>query len=113
MSRHIMYTTRVMSNDFKGWGIARARSRFSELLESAAREPQYLYNRGRRVGVVVSPEDYERFRRLEAAHQRSLYDAFAELRDLCREQGYELDVEPRRDRPNPFAETGEPDEPAR
>lgn len=102
-----------MSNDFKGWGIARARGRFSELLEAAAGEPQHLYNRGRRVGVVIGPDEYASFQQWKAAQRRrTLFDAFAELRELGREEGFELVIPPRRDRPNPFALAGGSDEPA-
>ncbi len=35
---------------------------------------------------------------------RSIADAFDELRQLCREEGYRLRVPVRKNRPNPFAE---------
>lgn len=85
------------------WTIAEARQRFSELIQSAAREPQRLYNRGREVGVLVDPEEFEHFQRWKDAQSAaSLADSLAELRQICAEETYVLQVPARRDRVNPF-----------
>lgn len=87
------------------WSIAEARRGFSDVVRSAAREPQALYNRGRVVAIVVAPDEFEQFRRWKAAEARpSIARAFSDLRTICRDEGYELEVGPRRDRPSPFDE---------
>jgi prevent-host-death family protein len=40
--------------------VTQARERFSEVVETAAREPVFLTKRGRREAVVLSAEEYER-----------------------------------------------------
>lgn len=94
-----------MSNEssYMKWSIGEARRRLSDVIRSAAREPQPVYNRGRMVGVVVAPEEFEEFRQWKAARaSRSLADAFSELRELCRREDYVLEIPERRDRPTPF-----------
>ena len=77
------------------WTIADARRRFSAVLTSAAREPQMIYRRDRLIATVVAPD------RVEQA--RTIGDAFAELRAICKDEGYVLERPRRRDRANPFA----------
>lgn len=84
--------------------ITEAKQRFSEIVRRTAEEPQLIYNRDRLVAVMVQPEDfrgYEAWR--EERERRTVGDAFAELRAICAEEGYELPPSPREDRPNPFA----------
>jgi hypothetical protein len=83
------------------WTIARARGGFSELLRAAGRSPQVVYNRDRVVAVVVDPET---FRRLAEAGQRSLGDAFAELRSVGSGADSSLIVAERTTRPDEFAD---------
>jgi antitoxin Phd len=45
--------------------VTEARERFSELVETAAREPVFLTKRGKRQAVVISTAEYERL--MEAA----------------------------------------------
>jgi antitoxin Phd len=45
--------------------VTEARERFSELVDTAAREPVFLTRRGHRRAVVLSAEEYERL--VEAA----------------------------------------------
>jgi prevent-host-death family protein len=42
-------------------GVSEARAKLPELLEAAANEPVMLERRGEPAGVLVSPEQYERF----------------------------------------------------
>lgn len=86
------------------WSLAEAKQRFSEVVRRAAEEPQLIYNRDSLVAVMVQPEDlrgYEAWR--EERERRTVGDAFAELRAICAEEGFELPPPPREDRPNPFA----------
>lgn len=87
------------------WTVAEARRRFAELVRSAAREPQAIYNRDRLVAAVVDPDTLREL--VEARIQepkRTVGDAFAELRTICEEDGYELELPARGDREPPSFE---------
>ncbi len=87
------------------WNIAQAKQRFSEVIRQSATEPKLIYNRGRLVAAVVDAEDFEVFKQWrERTRQRSLADEFAELRQIMREENYELEIPPRIDRPKAFIE---------
>jgi antitoxin (DNA-binding transcriptional repressor) of toxin-antitoxin stability system len=85
------------------WKIAEAKQRFSELVKAAESEPQRIYNRDKLVAAMVPAESLEEYldwrRRKE---QRTLAEAFEELRRICEEEDYTLEIPPRQDRPNPF-----------
>ena len=85
------------------WTVARARRRFAELVRSAAREPQAIYNRDRLVAAVVDPETFAQLESQREEPKRSVGDAFAELRDICDREEYTLEVPARRDRESAFA----------
>ena len=87
------------------WKIADAKQRFSEVVRRSADEPQLIYNRDRLVAVIVPPQafrGYEEWR--QEREQRTVAEAFAELRAICAEEEYELELPERSDRSNPFAE---------
>lgn len=87
------------------WKIAEAKQKFSEVVRRSAEEPQLIYNRDRLVAVVVQPEifrSYERWQ--EDRERRTVAEAFAELRAICEDEGCEVELPEREDRPNPFAE---------
>jgi antitoxin (DNA-binding transcriptional repressor) of toxin-antitoxin stability system len=87
------------------WSVAKAKEHFSEVLREARKEPQRVYNRDRLVALVVAPEEFEAFEEWQRVKRAgSLADAFRELREICREEAYELAVPERVDRPNPFLE---------
>ena len=89
----------------KGWSLAEARRSFSEVVSSAAHEPQPLYNRGRIVAAVIDADELAAFRAWKARRAApSLADAFAQLRELCRRERYELVIPDRADRANPFSD---------
>lgn len=85
------------------WSVAAARQKFSQLLRSAAQEPQTIRSRSRLVAVVLAPDQFKEFEAWRADRQaRSLGDAFAELRSLAAHSGYRLRLPGRRDRRNGF-----------
>lgn len=87
------------------WKIAEAKQRFSEVVRRSADEPQLIYNRDRLVAIVVPPHSFRGYEEWRQEHeQRTAAEAFAELRALCEEEGYELELPERSDRPNRFAE---------
>ncbi len=80
------------------WKIEQAQQQLSQLIGDAIEEPQLIYNQDRLVAAVVEPELFQEF--LEWKHQhhkRSLADAFTELRQICVEEDYSLEVPPRQD----------------
>ncbi|MDW7711227.1 MAG: type II toxin-antitoxin system prevent-host-death family antitoxin [Deferrisomatales bacterium] len=84
------------------WTIAKARQRFSELLQQASREPQAVCNRHRPVAAVVDFETFQRFEQWrQAGMRRSVADAFDELRGIA---AGSIEAPPRVDRPNAWAE---------
>ncbi|HEX9668349.1 MAG TPA: prevent-host-death protein [Thermoanaerobaculia bacterium] len=87
------------------WKIGEAKQRFSEVVRAAEDEPQRIYHRERLVAAVVDAETLEDYLAwCEHRGRRTLADAFAELRDLLRDQPDGLTVPEREDRANAFAE---------
>ena len=87
------------------WSVAEAKSRFSEVIRSASREPQLIMNRGRLVAAVVDSSAFEAYASWAGEAERpTLADAFAELRVISAEEGYTLDPGIREDRENAFAD---------
>lgn len=85
------------------WTVAKARRRFADLMKSAVREPQPVYNRERVAAVVVGPDAYrELAKRPLRKSSATLAELFAEGREICRREGYVLETPKRRDRPNAF-----------
>jgi hypothetical protein len=87
------------------WKVAEAKQRLSEVIRAAEEEPQWLYNRDRLVAAVVEPQTFQDFLAWREREQRpSIGDAFSELRRICAEEGYTIEIPPRHDRANPFAD---------
>jgi len=81
------------------WKVALAKERFSEVLRRSAQEPQLIYRRDTLVGAVIGAELFEDFERwLAERRRRSLGQSFDEVREICSEEGYALDVGTRQDR---------------
>lgn len=81
------------------WKIGEAKQRFSEIVRRSGEQPQRIYNRDRLVAAVVSPElleEFERERKRRAT--KTLADTFSEIREICDDEGYELDTGSRSDR---------------
>ncbi|MDX2097764.1 MAG: hypothetical protein SFW36_08300 [Leptolyngbyaceae cyanobacterium bins.59] len=56
------------------------------------------------MAVVVEAEAFQKFLQWQQQqNQRPLSQAFAELRQICEEENYVLEIPTRGDRPNPFA----------
>ena len=80
------------------WDIADAKQKFSEVIRAAEEEPQWLYDRDRLVAAVVGPEILQEFLAWrERSRRPSLGEAFSELRKLCSEGGYTLEIPSRSD----------------
>lgn len=87
------------------WNIAEAKQRLSELLRSSQKSPQRIYNRSQLVAVVVAPETFEAFEAWRKSQKvLSLAERFEELRSICAEEAYVLELPGRQDRLNAFVE---------
>ena len=85
------------------WSVAEAKQRLSELLRTAAKEPQTILSRARPVAVVVDAETFEEFKAWQQGREaRTLADAFDELRSLAAGDDYALTLPRRRNRPDGF-----------
>ena len=81
------------------WSVAEAKQRLSELLRTAAKEPQTISSRSRPVAVVIDAAAFEEFKAWQAARRaRTLATAFDELRSLAASAGYVLSLPKRRNR---------------
>lgn len=76
--------------------IAEAHNRLSALLKKVQKSPIMLTRRGKPVGVLLSPEEYERLRQFEAYNQvvrlsHSLRESGVSAVDLYRTSREELE----------------------
>ena len=71
------------------------------MLREAADKPQFIFSRDRLVAAVISPDAFQAFQSWEGGE--SLAEAFVELRAICAEEDYILEVPQRVDRTNEFA----------
>ena len=85
------------------WEIETAQQQFFAVLAAAEQTPQLIYDHERAIAAVIRADLLQAFLDWQAQQQPSLADAFAELRQLCVEENYTLEVPSRCDRPNPFA----------
>jgi PHD/YefM family antitoxin component YafN of YafNO toxin-antitoxin module len=86
------------------WKIEEAQQHFNDLLKAVEQEPQMIYRQDELVAVVVEAEAFQKFLQWQQQqNQRPLSQAFAELRQICEEENYVLEIPARGDRPNPFA----------
>ncbi len=86
-------------SDSHHWSVAEARQRFSEVVKAAARAPQIIVRRGRPVAAIV---DLAMLRAVQRQRARTVGEVFEELRRLCDEESYRLELPERRDRANAF-----------
>ena len=86
------------------WKIEEAKQKFSELIDAVIEEPQLIYDQNHLVAAVVKADVFQEFLVWQQHQKSSLANAFAELREICAEENYQLEIPPRRDRLNPFAE---------
>jgi len=64
-------------------------------------EPQLIYDQNQLVAAVVKADIFQEFFVWQQQHQKpSLANAFAELRGICAEENYSLEVPPRNERSN-------------
>ena len=88
----------------KIWSAADAKRRFAEVIKGATNEPQVVELRGKPVGVVISYETYTKNQK--AFSQQSLARWLEELKPLHDQEG-DMELPPRRDRPDTVGGEGE------
>ena len=85
------------------WSVAEAKQRLSAVLRAAAIRPQLIFSRSRLVAAVIDLATFEAFEAWEEESGRlSLGEAFVELRRICVEEGYSLEVGERVNRDDSF-----------
>lgn len=84
------------------WTVEEARDKFADLLQSANKEPQSIFNRNRFVAAVVDAETFEAFEAWQKERRQGVANAFDELSAICQEDDYSLEVPKRKNRPTPF-----------
>ena len=80
------------------WDATQAKRHFSQLLSDSAEGPQIVEKHGRPVSVVVSFDDFQRFRELR--ERKSVSGWLSELSDIHSLEG-DMDEVVRSDRPQP------------
>lgn len=59
------------------WTVARARGRFADLLSAVLQEPQAIFNRNKKVAVMVDAETFDEFQAWRESRRNStLWDDF-------------------------------------
>ena len=88
------------------WTIEEAQQKLSELIDAANVEPQIIYEQEKPVAAIVEAELFQEFLTWHQKRQKqpSLNEAFAELRQICDRENYDLEIPSRQNRSNPFAD---------
>ncbi|MCU0570468.1 MAG: type II toxin-antitoxin system Phd/YefM family antitoxin [Oculatellaceae cyanobacterium Prado106] len=92
------------------WNIEDAQQHFSEILTAVEQAPQLLYQHNNLVAAVIRADLFQEFLAWQAQQQSAVHEqgsfaqSVAELRRLCLEEDYTLEVPTRGDRPNPFTD---------
>ena len=86
------------------WNVAQAKQHLSEVLRAAESEPQQIFRRDQLVAAVVDGSSFVAFEQWWRQQNKPLRERFAELRQICAEEAWEMPELERRDRPNPWAE---------
>ncbi|KAF1046505.1 type II toxin-antitoxin system Phd/YefM family antitoxin [Xylophilus sp.] len=89
------------------WNIANAKQQFSEVVRLAVEEPQAIYNRDKPVAVLISADEFEKFKQWKEAQRRpTISELFADIRAALIAEGAEdgIELPPRTTRPNPMVD---------
>jgi len=85
------------------WTIEEAQQKLTELINAASLEPQLIYNQEQPVVAIVEAELFQEFLSWHQQRQKtSLTDTFTQLRQICDEENYQIEIDERRNRSNPF-----------
>jgi len=86
------------------WTIESAKQHFTEIIHQAVQEPQPIFNDKQIVGAVIDAQTFKAFEQWQRTQpkKRSPANAFEELRQLCLEENYALEIPNRYNRDNAF-----------
>jgi hypothetical protein len=84
------------------WTIESAKQHFTEIINQAVQEPQPIFNDKQIVVAVIDAQTFKAFEQWQRSQKRSPANAFEELRQLCLEENYTLEIPNRYDRENAF-----------
>ncbi len=86
------------------WTIESAKQYFTELINQATQEPQPIFDDNQIVVAVINAQTFKAFKQWQRTQpkKRSPANAFEELRQLCLEENYALEISNRCDRENAF-----------
>ncbi|KST66750.1 hypothetical protein [Mastigocoleus testarum] len=85
------------------WTIEEAQQKLNELINAASLEPQMIYNQEQPIAAIVEAQLFQEFLNWRNLQKKSsIADAFAQLREICSEENYTLEIPERQDRSNPF-----------
>lgn len=88
------------------WEIHNIQQSFQEIISATPSEPQLIYEGDRLVAAVVDSRVFQEFLTWQQQRKKSsIADAFAELRSLCAEEDYFLEIPDRQNRENPLTDT--------
>ncbi len=92
------------------WNIDEAPQHFTEIIAAVSQNPQLIYHHNNLIAVVIRADLFQEFLAWQGTQTQavnpphSLAHAFAELRQLCAEEGYTFEIPTRQNRPNPFTD---------
>jgi len=87
------------------WTIEDVQNRLTQIIDATTQEPQFIYTQDKLLVAIVDPKLFQEFLKWQQQMTKSpLAQAFSELKQLCIEENYTLEIPPRSDRPNPFSE---------
>lgn len=85
------------------WDTEQAQQHFTQLLKAATEAPQQIFQHNQLTAVVIDAADFAQFEQWQAQQKQCLGTAFSELRTLCTQEDYQLDLPARTDRENTFS----------
>jgi hypothetical protein len=81
------------------WKFEEAQKKLPELINATANEPQLIFDQDKLVAAIVEPKLFQQFLTWRQQQQLSSLDnAFAELRQICLEEDYILEISTRSNR---------------
>jgi PHD/YefM family antitoxin component YafN of YafNO toxin-antitoxin module len=81
------------------WTIEEAQHKLTALIDAANDEPQIIYQQEKPVAVIVEAQLFQEFLAWHQQRQKpTLNKAFAELRQLCSQENYDLEIPSRQHR---------------
>ncbi|NER02317.1 MAG: prevent-host-death protein [Okeania sp. SIO3C4] len=87
------------------WEIHEAQQNLSDLIKATTQKPQMIYQQEKLVAAIIDPQTFQEFLAWQKQHQKpSLADTFGELRSLCTEADYVVEIPTRQNRPNSFSD---------